>query len=104
MILFMIPKRILLSALFRGSPIGPRASFTPKITGGLSQECIPVKFAKNSNDVIRGSGQGVTIVTAPYEAGSESETGVGIRPELACYSRFKISTNRGYYARKNRRR
>ena len=50
---------------------------------GLSQECIPVKFAKNSNDVIRGFGTGVTIVTAPYEPAANQEMGVGIRPELA---------------------
>jgi len=50
---------------------------------GLSQECIPVKFSKNSNDVIRGFGTGVTIVTDPYEPAAAQEIGVGIRPELA---------------------
>ncbi|MFA6729358.1 MAG: hypothetical protein WCS17_14240, partial [Prevotella sp.] len=50
---------------------------------GLSQECIPVKFAKNSNDVIRGFGTGVTIVTSPYTPAANQEMGVGIRPELA---------------------
>lgn len=50
---------------------------------GLSQECIPVKFAKNSMDVIRGFGTGVTIVTAPYEPAANQSVGVGIRPELS---------------------
>lgn len=50
---------------------------------GLSQECIPVKYTKNSNDVIRGFGTGVTIVTSPYNPAATQEMGVGIRPELA---------------------
>ena len=50
---------------------------------GLSQECIPVKFAKNTNDVVRGFGTGCTIVTAPYEPAANQGVGVGIRPELS---------------------
>lgn len=56
---------------------------------GLSQECIPVKFSKNSNDVIRGFGTGVTIVTSPYTPAANQEMGVGIRPDLASILRSK---------------
>lgn len=59
---------------------------------GLSQECIPVKFAKNSSDVIRGFGTGVTIVTSPYTPAANQETGVGIRPELAAILASKYPT------------
>lgn len=50
---------------------------------GLSQECIPVKFEKNSLNVVRGFGTGCTIVTAPYEPAANQGVGVGIRPELS---------------------
>lgn len=59
---------------------------------GLSQECIPVKFAKNSSDVIRGFGTGVTIVTSPYTPAANQETGVGIRPDLASILQSKYPT------------
>lgn len=59
---------------------------------GLSQECIPVKFAKNSSDVIRGFGTGVTIVTSPYTPAANQETGVGIRPDLASILASKYPT------------
>jgi hypothetical protein len=38
---------------------------------------------KNSMDVIKGYGTGVTVVTAPYNPAASPEMGVGIRPELA---------------------
>ena len=50
---------------------------------GLSQECIPIEFMKNSMDVVKGYGTGCTIVTDPYEPAASPEMGVGIRPELA---------------------
>ena len=50
---------------------------------GLSQECIPIEFRKNSNDVVKGYGTGCTIVTTPYNPAATPEMGVGIRPELA---------------------
>ena len=50
---------------------------------GLSQECIPIEMRKNSIDVIKGYGTGVTVVTAPYNPAASPEMGVGIRPELA---------------------
>ena len=50
---------------------------------GLSQECIPIEFLKNSMDVVKGYGTGCTIVTDPYEPAASPEMGVGIRPELA---------------------
>ena len=59
---------------------------------GLSQECIPVKFAKNSMDVVRGFGTGVTIVTAPYEPAANQGMGVGIRPELSAILASKYPT------------
>jgi len=68
---------------FSGLPDWAKSLIYSEDYRGLSQECIPVKFAKNSNDVIRGFGTGVTIVTAPYEPAANQEMGVGIRPELA---------------------
>ena len=59
---------------------------------GLSQECLPVKFAKNSNDVIRGFGTGVTIVTSPYSPAADQGMGVGIRPELSAILASKYPT------------
>jgi len=50
---------------------------------GLSQECIPIEYGKNSTDVIKGYGTGVTVVTDPYEPAANQTMGVGIRPELA---------------------
>ncbi len=50
---------------------------------GLSQECIPIEFRKNSYDVIKGYGTGVTVVTSPYTPAASPDMGVGIRPELA---------------------
>ena len=60
---------------------------------GLSQECIPIEFRKNSYDVIKGYGTGVTIVTAPYTPAASPEMGVGIRPELAAILASKYPTN-----------
>lgn len=60
---------------------------------GLSQECLPVKFAKNSNDVIRGFGTGVTIVTSPYSPAADQGMGVGIRPVLAAILASKYPNN-----------
>jgi hypothetical protein len=68
---------------FSGLPDWAKSLIYSEDYRGLSQECIPVKFAKNSNDVIRGFGTGVTIVTAPYEPAANQGMGVGIRPELA---------------------
>lgn len=62
---------------------------------GLSQECIPIEFGKNSTDVIKGYGTGVTIVTDPYEPAANQTTGVGIRPELAAILASKYPTQIG---------
>jgi len=60
---------------------------------GLSQECIPIEFRKNSYDVIKGYGTGVTVVTSPYNPAASPEMGVGIRPELAAILQSKYPTN-----------
>ena len=50
---------------------------------GLSQECIPLSYQKNSFNVIKGYGTGVTIVMWPHSPAATPKMGVGIRPELA---------------------
>ena len=60
---------------------------------GLSQECIPIEFRKNSYDVIKGYGTGVTVVTSPYTPAASPDMGVGIRPELAAILASKYPTN-----------
>ena len=59
---------------------------------GLSQECIPIEFRKNSYDVIKGYGTGVTVVTSPYTPAASPDMGVGIRPELAAILASKYPT------------
>lgn len=59
---------------------------------GLSQECIPIEFRKNSYDVIKGYGTGVTVVTSPYTPAASPDMEVGIRPELAAILASKYPT------------
>ena len=59
---------------------------------GLSQECVPIEFRKNSYDVIKGYGTGVTVVTSPYTPAASPDMGVGIRPELAAILASKYPT------------
>ena len=62
---------------------------------GTSQECIPIEMRKNSTDVVKGYGTGVTIVTDPYQPAATQEMGVGIRPELSAILSFKYPTQIG---------
>ncbi|MEN6291277.1 MAG: hypothetical protein ABFD07_04560, partial [Methanobacterium sp.] len=59
---------------------------------GTSQECIPIEFRKNSMDVVKGYGTGVTIVTDPYEPAANQSMGVGIPPALAAILASKYPT------------
>lgn len=59
---------------------------------GLSQECIPIEFRKDTMDVIKGYGTGCTIVTDPYEPAANQSMGVGIPPALAAILASKYPT------------
>jgi hypothetical protein len=59
---------------------------------GLSQECVPIEMRKNSMDVVKGYGTGVTIVTDPYEPAANQGMGVGIPPALAAILASKYPT------------
>lgn len=76
-------KEKLVIASFSGLPAWLMSLIYSEDFRGLSQECIPIEFRKNSMDVLKGYGTGCTIVTDPYEPAANQSTGVGIPPELA---------------------
>ncbi len=76
-------------ASFANLPDKAKAFINSEFYQGLSQECIPLRFKKNSSDVIAGYGTGVTIVMWPHQPAATQAMGVGIRPELSAILSFK---------------
>jgi hypothetical protein len=77
---------------FSGLPDTARKLIDSEFYVGLSQECIPIQFKKNTMDVVKGYGTGVTIVTYPYTPAASQEMGVGVRPDLAAILASKYPT------------
>lgn len=73
----------LVIASFANLPDKAKAFISSEFYQGLSQECIPLQFKKDSNDVIKGYGTGVTIVMWPHQPAATQKMGVGVRPALA---------------------
>lgn len=73
----------LVIASFANLPEMARKFISSEFYQGLSQECIPLQFKKDSNDVIKGYGTGVTIVMWPHQPAASPKMGVGVRPALA---------------------
>lgn len=86
------PQEQLIICSFSGIPEWLMGLIYSKDYRGTSQECIPIEYRKNSMDVIKGYGTGVTIVTDPYEPAANQGMGVGIPPELAAILASKYPT------------
>ncbi len=79
-------------ASFANLPDKAKAFISSEFYQGLSQECIPLQFKKDTNDVIKGYGTGVTIVMWPHQPAATPAMGVGVRPALAAILSFKYPT------------
>jgi hypothetical protein len=79
----------LVIASFSGIPDWLKSLIYSPDYRGVSQECVPMKYAKNSMNVIRGFGTGATFVTDPYEPAATQADGVGIPPALAAILQSK---------------
>lgn len=78
-----VAKSKLVISSFSGIPDWLMSLIQSEDYRGVSQECIPIEMRKDSTDVVKGYGTGVTIVTDPYQPAATQEMGVGIRPELS---------------------
>lgn len=79
-------------ASFANLPDKAKSFISSEFYQGLSQECIPLQFKKDTNDVIKGYGTGVTIVMWPHQPAATPVMGVGVRPALAAILSFKYPT------------
>lgn len=77
------PEKGLVIASFANLPDMAKKFIYSEFYQGLSQECIPLQFKKDTNDVIKGYGTGVTIVMWPHQPAATQQMGVGVRPALA---------------------
>lgn len=79
---------------FANLPDKAKAFINSDFYQGLSQECIPLQFKKDSFDVIKGYGTGCTIVMWPHSPAATPEMGVGVRPALAAILASKYPTQK----------
>lgn len=84
----------LVIASFAGLPEMAKKFIQSEFYQGLSQECIPLSFMKDSLNVIRGYGTGVTIVMWPHSPAASPEMGVGVRPALAAILSYKYPSQK----------
>jgi hypothetical protein len=68
----------LVYASFANLPDKARDLISSEFYEGLSQECLPIKV--KGNEVTRGHGLGVTIVTYPWSPAATQGDGVGVPP------------------------
>lgn len=87
------PEKGLVIASFANLPDMAKKFIYSEFYQGLSQECIPLQFKKDTNDVIKGYGTGVTIVMWPHQPAATQQMGVGVRPALAAILASKYPTN-----------
>ncbi|MDD5537277.1 MAG: hypothetical protein PHS36_08900 [Candidatus Cloacimonetes bacterium] len=87
------PEKGLVIASFANLPDMAKKFINSEFYQGLSQECIPLQFKKDTNDVIKGYGTGVTIVMWPHQPAATQQMGVGVRPALAAILASKYPTN-----------
>ncbi|MFZ2499546.1 hypothetical protein [Methanosarcina sp.] len=75
------PETTLVFASFANLPDKARNMIFSEFYEGLSQECLPIKV--KGNEVVRGHGLGVTIVTYPWSPAATQGDGVGIPPAVS---------------------